>query len=555
MLPYDVRNLEPAQREALAWRVHELTDFNLPHLTHWNYDLCRQHRMGWVEEWYDKATDTDRQRTVHDRPKPGCRKCAIHFRSHQRVGIAWLYLAKRALLADTMGSGKTTHAGGLIAMLLETGEIPTVGRAVIVPRSAALDQWRDELLRMMPGLNVVVASGTRTKRIQSYLQPWDVLLIGPEMLRNDADALMRIPLALVVSDDIDQLRNPAIATSQVLDGLGAHADRYVIMSGTPLQKRLPELHSVLDGIGGKRVLGDIEHFKRRYERTAWVEDWDSKNSRVVKRKQVTGYQNLSDLKSKIAPLVLRRTQFADVNFPTIVPNDVMLDLYPLQRLKYQELQRGVIKILKEGGALETKKVMAMAKLHYGSAICAGLAALGEPDAPKTSVKMDWLIEKITKSDLSDEKVVVFANLKNSVRALQNRLQAEGVGFVTIWGENKNRSDRSAAQEQFWEDPNCRVLLGTRAIEQSLNLQVARHLVNVDTIMNPSRMQQLAGRVRRDGSAYSHVFIHNLLTVDTQEERYMPMLEREQALADYMWDENNELFQALSTVQLLQLISG
>ena len=85
--------------------------------------------------------------------------------------------------------------------------------------------------------------------------------------------------------------------------------------------------------------------------------------------------------------------------------------------------------------------------------------------------------------------------------------------------------------------------------------MARHLINMDTILNPSRMQQLAGRIRRDGSAYSQVFVLNLLTYNTQEARYMPMLEREQALANWIWDENDQLFNALDPVQLLQLIGG
>jgi len=75
------------------------------------------------------------------------------------------------------------------------------------------------------------------------------------------------------------------------------------------------------------------------------------------------------------------------------------------------------------------------------------------------------------------------------------------------------------------------------------------------IMNPSRMAQLAGRIRRDGSAHKHVFVHNLLTVNTQEERYLPLLEREQALADHIWDENNELFAQLNPMTLMQLITG
>jgi SNF2 family DNA or RNA helicase len=168
--------------------------------------------------------------------------------------------------------------------------------------------------------------------------------------------------------------------------------------------------------------------------------------------------------------------------------------------------------------------------------------------------MDWIIDKLT-GDLGDEKVVLFINLKNSVRAMQYRLREEKIGFVTVWGEENDKRKRFEAQERFWRDPECRVLIGTKAIEQSLNLQVARHLINLDIILNPSRMQQLAGRIRRDGSQYSHVFVHNLLTVNTQEARYMPMLEREQALADFIWDENNQLFNALDPIALLHLISG
>lgn len=555
MLKYDVRNFTDEQRESLAWKVHQATDFKLPRLTYWNYDLCREHRFGWVDTYYDKATDSDKTRTIVDRPKPGCRKCAIHFRSHQRTGVAWLYLKKRGLLADTMGSGKTTHIGGLIAMLKETGEMPEVGRAVICPRAPALEQWADELHRMMPSLRILVLAGgtPKRKRIDELLGDWEVLLIGPEMLRNDVEQVVRFPLALFAADDIDQLRNDT-QTSDILDRVGAHADRYVIASGTPLQKRLGELHSVLDGVGGITALGSRDYFDARYIKVAWVTDFNAKEGKEYRKKQVVGAKNTTELKRKIAPLVLRRTTFSDVNLPTIIPDDVMLDLYPAQRAKYKELQQGVIRILKEEGT-EVKHTSAMSRLHYGSAICAGLAALGEPDAPNTSMKMDWLIEKLARGDLSDEKVVVFANLKNTVRALHNRFREEDIGFVTVWGDNKNRAERSAAQRRFWDDPSCQVLLGTRAIEQSLNLQVSRHLVNIDMILNPARMEQLAGRIRRDGSAYQHVFVHNLLTIDSQEERYLPMLEREAALAGHIWDENSQLFQALSPMALLQLISG
>src|SRR5690606_20467686 len=104
----------------------------------------------------------------------------------------------------------------------------------------------------MPGLQIAVAAGgmTKTQRNAMYLTQWHVLLIGPEMFRNDQEVLWRLPVAALITDDIDPLRNPETDTSAALDNLGRRLDRYVIMSGTPLQKRLMELHAILDGIGG-----------------------------------------------------------------------------------------------------------------------------------------------------------------------------------------------------------------------------------------------------------------------------------------------------------------
>ena len=572
-LNYDVRRFTDATREQLAWRIHESPSWKLPKLTAWNYDLCRVHARGWEEEVRTESGDV-LTHIVYDRPKPGCRLCGVHFRNHQQVGVAWLYFKKKALLADTMGSGKTSQAAGLVAMLAQTGELSLardrsaryggVGRVIIVPRSPALHQWRSELARMIPRLDVLVSEGTRKQRTQLYLQPWHVLLIGPEMLRNDLEMLENFDLSLVITDDIDPLRNPKSETSYACDRLGGRGivglrpgtDRYVIMSGTPLQKRLPELHAVLDGIGGRQVLGNLETFIHRHVRTDTVTEYNRSTGEMERRQVIVGYRDLPTVKAQIAPMFLRRTaaDLDDVHLPTIVPSDVMLDLYPSQRRKYDELRRGVIRIMREEGT-QVKRPTALAKIHYGAAICAGLVALGEPDGPGTSVKLDWTVEKVTEGDLSDEKVVIFANLKNTVRALQLRLRTAGVGFVTVWGEEPDKTKRAAAQERFWSDPRCRVLIGTKAIEQSLNLQVSRHLINVDTIINAARMEQLAGRIRRDGSAYQHVFVHNLLTVRTQEERYNSVLEREAALAAHIWDENSQLFNALSPMALLQLISG
>lgn len=555
MLPYDVRQFSDEAREQLAWRVHESADVPLPHLEMWNYALCKKHRRGWVRVDFDPEGNETGRTTITDTPFPGCRECGIHFRKHQRVGIMWLYLRKRGLLADPMGSGKTSHAGGLIAMLHQTGEIESVGKVIVVPRAPALGQWNQELLRMMPNLNLVVASGSAAQRRDQYLMGWDVLLISPQTLLNDYVALERFPLSALITDDVDSLRNHKNKTAHVLKHLGRQADRMVVMTGTPFQKRLIEAHSTLEALGGDVVFGDATVFERTYMTTRTIREIDPSTNHMVVR-TVPGYRHLDDFKRRMAPMVLRRSiaDMNDVSMPEINPNDVFLELYPRQRAKYNELKSGVLKILHEEQGLKVKHVGAMAKIMYGAQICGGLATLGEEDTPESSIKMDWIMDKLT-GELEDEKVVIFSNFKNSVRALQDRFRQAGIGFETVWGLQPSKEARNASQERFWRDPSCRVLIGTQAIEQSLNLQVARHLINMDMILNPARMAQLAGRIRRDGSAFKHVFVHNLLAVGTQEERYLPLLEREAALSSHIWDENSELFNALSPTLLLTLITG
>ena len=50
-----------------------------------------------------------------------------------------------------------------------------------------------------------------------------------------------------------------------------------------------------------------------------------------------------------------------------------------------------------------------------------------------------------------------------------------------------------------------------------------------------------------------MFPFTLLTNDTQEERYLAILEKRAALSDYVFEGENPLFKTLSPMQLLDLV--
>ncbi len=525
--PVDVR-IERAEA------VKRADDVALPPLKYWNYDPCVHHKTAKVDCEFQA--------------------CGGELFSHQRVGVMWLYLRRKGLLADLPGVGKTSQALGLAALLKERGEL--TNRMLIICQTPAVLQWLREANRWVPRLRTdAIYSGlNKTQRIQKYVQDFDLMIIGYHMLLQDWELLEKLEFGTIICDDVDPLLNHETQTHKRIVSLSGGTQRFITMNATSIQTRLQQLHAALVPAGGHDVFGTLTQFENRYVRKELVREV-SPSGRVTTKAVDVGYKNGEDLRKKLGPMFLRRRyeDLTDVRMPELMPPKyVWLDLHPEQKKKYAELQKGVLQLKRESGT-EIKKVQALAKVTYGQQICAGLPALGEPDGEQASVKLDWLVHQVTEV-WEDRKVVAFIKNLGMVRAAEARLNARGVGTAKIWGPDSSAKVRAAEIQRFWDDPNCRVMLGTSSIERSLNLQNANILVNVDTILNPARMAQLAGRVRRAGSKHQHIWVFSLFCRDTQEERYLPVLQKRQAVADFTWEEQSQLYEALSPMELLSLIT-
>lgn len=537
--------------DAAADRVRTLRDVRLPDLEYWNTSPCAR----------------------HDVARPDCefRECGGELWAHQRVGVSWLYARHRGLLADGTGTGKTNQIWALLALMKQRGEL--TGRALIVCQTPAARQWLSEGHRWVPRMNVEAAlSGmTRRERVERYSRNWDALVIGSHMALRDVDMLERLAPGTLVVDDVDALLNHENATHRALNRLAATADRRVVINATTIQIKLQQLHAALTLTDGHDVFGDLAAFERRYVRSEKVSIWDARRGKKRTVTKTIGYKNMGEFKRLFAPMVLRRTDemLTDVNMPTVMPpNDVWLEMTKPQRERYDELRKGVLRVLAEEGE-QVKRVKALSMITYGQQICAGLPALRvtttnaagetewtgrwEEDGPNKSPKLDWIERQLT-TEWHDEKVVVFIKNRGTVAALKARMARHGVRTAEVVG-GQDAAERQAQIDGFWNDDTCRIMVGTSAMERSLNLQVARHLIFVDLHLNPARVAQIVGRIKRGGSRHSHIYVHNLLMTDTQEEGYKHVLAARQALADFVFDDTSELFDQLAPHQLLELIGG
>ena len=57
----------------------------------------------------------------------------------------------------------------------------------------------------------------------------------------------------------------------------------------------------------------------------------------------------------------------------------------------------------------------------------------------------------------------------------------------------------------------KILLGTDAASEGLNLQALRRLVNIDMPWNPTRLEQRKGRIQRGGQRFDRIYLYDSTT--------------------------------------------
>ena len=93
----------------------------------------------------------------------------------------------------------------------------------------------------------------------------------------------------------------------------------------------------------------------------------------------------------------------------------------------------------------------------------------------------------------------------------------------FWRDGKfQRCDRNVLKGRV-RSGDLRLLLGTDAASEGLNLQRLSTLINIDLPWNPTRLEQRKGRIQRIGQARSEIWIANLRYCNSVEDRVHQVL--------------------------------
>jgi len=440
---------------------------------------------------------------------------------YQREGALFAAKAGRSLIADDMGLGKTIEAIAAVEILARTVGLE---RVLIVSPTSLKHQWKQEIEKFC-NRSVEVVEGTLAKRAGLYASDSFYKVVNYDVIYRDLELIGNWAPEMVILDEAQRIKNWKTRRARSVKKLDS---RYaIVLTGTPLENRLEELHSIVEFVD-RFHLGPMFRFLAEHQHV-------DENGKVI------GYYNLSKIAKSLEPILVRRTKKEVLKeLPERLEKNYFVPMTNEQMKYHEENRETVARIIAKwrrfGFLSETDQRILMIALQNMRMSCNSTYLLDK----KTDygVKSDELISVLEEIfERPDTKVVVFSQWLGTHELLLDRLKTVKRNYVLFHGRipGKKRKDLI---KQFKNDPDCRVFLSTDAGGVGLNLQNASAVVNMDLPWNPAVLEQRIGRIHRIGQ-YRTVRVVNFVAQGTIEHGMLSLLSFKQSLFSGVLDKGKD----------------
>jgi hypothetical protein len=441
---------------------------------------------------------------------------------YQRDGVLHLAFGERALLADEMGLGKTIQ--GIAACVL-LAKLKQIERVLVVCPASLKAEWEEQIARFCDHSTRLVF-GSRVQRHAAYRDPAFFTIVNYEQVLGDAEEINgTLKPDIIVLDEAQRIKNWQTKTARRVKSLRS---RYAfVLTGTPLENRIDELYSIVQYLDPE-ILGPLFRFNRDFYQ-------------LDERGRPIDYRNLTDLRARLQPLLLRRRKSeVEAQLPGRTVKTYFVPMVEEQQSRYEDYYAPARQLI----AKAQRRPLTQAEFERLQMLLACMRmvcdtpAILDP-ACRISPKLEEL-EGIL-GDLLDEperKVIVFSEWERMLTMV--RELAGEMGVDAAWHTGSLPQQRRRAEiNRFKHDPACRLFLSTDSGSVGLNLQVASAVINVDLPWNPAKLEQRIARAWRKNQVRS-VSVINLVTEDSIEHNILHLLGRKQALADGVIDGAGDL---------------
>ncbi|KAJ1119230.1 hypothetical protein NDU88_007416 [Pleurodeles waltl] len=435
----------------------------------------------------------------------------IQLRPYQLDGVNWLSQRVKnqrgCILGDEMGLGKTCQTIALLLYL--RGSLKKKGPCLILCPLSVLSNWKEEMERFSPGISFAVYTGDKEKRkdLQKNISnktDFHVVLTTYEICMKDSGFLQKgFDWCALVVDEAQRLKNVNSLLHKTLSEFSVGFR--VLLTGTPVQNSLEELHSLLSFIEPSMFPQEqVEEFVHRYREI-------EKNTKTAE-----------ELHSLLQPFLLRRVKRdVAVDLPKKTEVVVYHGMSALQKRFYKLI------LTKDPDAFEkdTGKKPRLLNVLVQLRKCVDHPYLFDGVEPEPFEIGEHLVEASGKLYLldkmlaflyaGDHRVLIFSQMTRMLDILQDYMEYRGYSYERLDGSVRGE-ERHLAINNFSRKPVFVFLLSTKAGGVGMNLTAADTVIFVDSDFNPQNDLQAAARAHRIGQN-KPVKIIRLLGRDTVEE--------------------------------------
>lgn len=447
--------------------------------------------------------------------------------NYQLEGIQYGLNHDKWLLLDEPGLGKTLQ---LIYLAQELKEKEGIEHCLIICGINTLKfNWKKEIqkhsnlscriLGEKIGKRGGHSIGSTSERAEELKNPIDEFFIITNIETFRSDEIMKAfkktknKIDMIVVDEIHTCKSPTSQQGKHLLKLDS-AKYKVGATGTLLLNDPLDAYMPLKWIGAERApFSTFKYFYYNYGGPF--------NNTFI------GFKNIDVLKNQIEEYSLRRQKdLLDLPPKFIIEEYVEMDTK--QQQFYNNIKEGIIEQVDKVHMSTTSILAMIARLRQATA-CPSILTTENIDSAKMNRCVD-LTEQIVSNG---HKVVIFSTFKDTVYQLEKALKKFNptVNTGDIKDEVINKNIHT-----FLNDKNSMVFLATwQKCGTGITLTSADYMIFIDTPWTSAVFDQACDRIYRIGTK-SDVFIYNLITKDTIDERVLEILQDKEAIADYIIDD-------------------
>ena len=472
---------------------------------------------------------------------------------HQRAGVQFLSVARRALLADEPGLGKTAQAIRALKKFKDEGEEPFP--ALIVCPNTLKKNWAREFGRWWPEAKVTVIKGSATQRRAQFAEESDVFVINWESLRSHSRlapygsvALARcvscgghdekvtenrcevhlrelnhIDFKAVIADEIHRSKDPKSKQSRALWAATGDADMRFALTGTPIANNVIDLWAIMHWLSPEEWPS----------KTRWIDRTVDTMMNAFGGMLVLGVKpNMqSEFDAMINPRMRRMLKKVVLPWlPDMMFERRDVEMSTKQAKAYKQMRDLMIAELDGSDALTAPSALTQTTrlLQFASAYAEITLdeTTGEQQVKLTapSCKVDALMDDIKSGDFGEDSVAVCAVSRQLIEILSAEMTKAKIPHGLITGA-QNEDERQQAVDDFQSGKTKWVLFTAQAGGVGITLTAARRLVMLQRPWSLVDHKQALDRVHRIGSEiHESIIVTDYVTEGTIEERVIQVLE-------------------------------